>query len=360
MPLNIDKEKISREVDKLFDFGKQLFASVLRSRTGSLSEMSTLLRFQRGTKGFERRYNKILPLMESLKLAYKNLVLSTLPNEGLRLGIIDDTSTEKAGKNFPKQTKHFDSSEKYHFSGMKTLCSSIYQKGKIAIISSEIVGEDDSKLSVGKKHIDVLLNEYFVDVVLFDSWYAKSEIIDYLVKKNVPFISRLRSNNVVIGEFRKISLKKLAEKIEHKQYQKIKLNDKSYWDDKNLHLQAYGNLRIIISKRGVHDEPIFLVTNTNLSSQFVDKLYMKRFSIEIFFKDAKQFLNFETFLCRGAQKWETHLHIVNLLHYVIQTRNSISKTVRAIRENMQDCLLYIKQNQLINKFFDELMKVCLK
>ena len=42
--------------------------------------------------------------MEILKQTYKNLVLSTLPKEGLRLGIIDDTSTEKAGKNFPKQT----------------------------------------------------------------------------------------------------------------------------------------------------------------------------------------------------------------------------------------------------------------
>ena len=244
---------------------------------------------------------------------------------------------------------------------MKTLCSSIYQKGKIAAISSEIVGKGDHKLFVGKEHIDVLLNEYFVDIVLFDSWYAKSEIIDYLVDKNVPFISRLRSNNVVLGEFKKNSLKKCAEQIEHKKFEKIKINNKSYWIyDTTLHLQAYGKLRIIISKRGVHDEPIFLVTNTLFSSQFVDKLYMRRFSIEIFFKDVKQFLNFETFMGRSAQKWETHLHLVNLLHYVIQTKNSISKTVRAIRENIQDCLLYINQNSLINKFFDELIEVCPK
>lgn len=353
------EEKIGKDIHKLFDFGRQLFASVLRSRTGSLSELSTLLRFEKGTKGFERRYNKLLPLMENLKQTYKNLVLSTLPEEGLRLGIIDDTSTEKSGKKFPKQTNHFDSSEKYHFSGIKTLCSSIYQKGKIATIFSEIVGEDDHKLVVGKEHIDVLLNEYFVDIVLFDSWYAKSEIIDYLVEKNVSFVSRLRSNNVILGEFKKISLKKFAEKIEHKQYKKIKMNNKSYWVyDTTLHLQAYGNLRIIFSKRGLQEEPIFLVTNTHFSSQFVDKLYMRRFSIEVFFKDAKQFLNFETFLCRNAQKWEIHLHLINILHYVIQTRNSISKTVRAIRENIADCVLFINQNSLLNKFFDELAKGC--
>lgn len=361
MHQNIDKQKITKEIHKVIDFGKQLFASVLRSRTGSLSELSTLLRFQKGTKGFERRYNKFLPLMENLKQAYKNLVLSTLPEEGLRLGIIDDTSTEKAGKNFPKQTKHHNSSKNQFFSGMKTICSSIYQKGKVATISSEIVGKGDNKLLIGKEHIDVLVNEYFVDIVLFDSWYAKSEIIDYLVEKNVPFVSRLRSNNVVLSEFRKISLKKFAERIGHKQYEQIKMNGKSYWVyDTTLNLQAYGNLRVILSKRGVQEEPIFLVTNTNFSSQFVDKLYMRRFSIEVFFKDAKQFLNFETFLCRNAQKWNLHLQLVNILHYVIQKKNSISKTVRNIRENIADCLLFINQNSPINKFFDELSKRCLK
>jgi hypothetical protein len=360
MPQIFAKEEIEKELNKLIDFGHQLFASILRSRTGSLTELSILLRFQNGTKGFERRYNKLLPLMENLKQTYKNLVLSTLPKEGLRLGIIDDTSTKKVGKNFPKQTKHYNSTEKYYFSGMKTLCSSIYQKGKVATISSEIVGKEDNKLLVGKEHINVLLNEYLVDIVLFDSWYAKKDIIGFLVEKDVPFVSRLRSNNVVLGEFRKISLKKFAEGITHKQYQQIKMNGSSYWVyDTTLNLKAYGKLRVILSKIDVNEEPIFLATNSRFSAQFVDKLYMRRFSIEVFFKDAKQFLNFETFLCRNAQKWDLHLHLVNLLHYAIQTRNSISKTVRAIRENINDCLLFINQNSLLNRFFDELSKGCL-
>lgn len=360
MHLNIDKQKITKEVHKLFDFGRQLFASVLRSRTGSLSELSKLLRFQHGTKGFERCYNKLLPLMENLKETYKTLVLSTFPTNGLRLGIIDDTSTEKSGKKFPKQTKHHNSTKNQFFSGMKTLCSSIYQKGKVATISSEIVGKEDNKLLVGKEHINVLLNEYFVDIVLFDSWYAKKDIIGFLAEKNVPFVSRLRSNNVMFVDEKKTSLKKFAESIVHKQYQQIKMNGKSYWVyDTIFNLKAYGKLRVILSKTDVNEEPIFLATNSHFSAQFVDKLYMRRFSIEVFFKDAKQFLNFETFLCRNAQKWDLHLHLINILHYVIQTRNSISKTVRAIRENIKDCLLFINQNSLLKKFFDELSKRCL-
>lgn len=360
MHLNINKEKISKEVDKLIDYGSQLFASILRSRTGSLSELSSLLRFQQGTKGFERRYNKLLPMMNELKETYKTLVLSTFPTEGLRLGIIDDTSTEKSGKKFPKQTKHHNSTKNQFFSGMKTLCSCIYQKGKVATISSEIVGKEDKKLLIGKAHIDVLLNEYYVDIVLFDSWYAKKDIIDFLLQKNVFFVSRLRSNNVIFVEGEKTSLKRFAENISHNQYQQIKMNGESYWVyDTFLNLKAYGKLRVVLSKRSVNEDPIFLVTNSTFSAQFVDKLYMRRFSIEIFFKDAKQFLNFETFLCRSTQKWNLHLHLVNLLHYTIQTRNSISKTIRAIRENIKDCLVFINQNSLLNKFFDEFSKRCL-
>lgn len=353
------KECMTSKVDKLIDFGKQFFASVLRSRTGSLSELSTLLRFQQGSKGFERRYNKLLPLMKKLTETYQQLVLSTLPDKGMRLGIIDDTGTEKAGKKFPKQTKHHNSTKNCFYDGMKTLCSSIYQNGKIATISSEIVGKDDNKLVIGREHIGILVNQYSADIILFDSWYAKNYIIQYLQQQNILFVSRLRSNNIVLAN-RPASLKKIAEKLKHKDYTHIKMNGKSYWVyDVVLEFKTYGKMRVVFSKRNVNDEPIFLATNTHFSSQFVDKLYMKRFSIEVFFKDAKQFLNFETFLCRNAQKWKLHLHLVNILHYVIQKKNSISKTVRSIRENIAECLLFIKQNMLLKIFFDELAKKCL-
>ena len=109
----------------------------------------------------------------------------------------------------------------------------------------------------------------------------------------------------------------------------------------------------------MHDKPIFLTTNTEkFTGKFIVKLYLKRFSIEIFFKDAKQFLNFETFMCRNAQKWDMHLLLTNVMHWAIQKKNSISKTVRKMQENISICLLFINENSLIKIFFDELRKKC--
>lgn len=362
MHLNIKKQKIAKEVDKLFDFGRQLFASILRSRTGSLSELSTLLRFEKGTKGFERRYEKLLPLINEIKEAFKKVVLENFPLEGLRLAIFDDTDVKKTGRNFPKQQIHHNHSDNSFFSGMKVLSSAIYQNGKTAVVDSVIVGKDDNKLEVAKQEVDRLIIDFFVDVFLFDAWYCKDPLTQHIQDKGKLFISRGRRDTKVDfdnNEYQRLDA--LFKNLPHREYKQIKIHGKSYWVCEVIfQLKSYGRLRVIVSKEGQHDEPIFLITNAlNFSAKFIVALYLKRFSIEVFFKDAKQYLNFETFFCRKESKWKLHLLLTNILHWSIQIKNSISKTVRDIRESVDKCLLFINQNSMLNKFFDELSKRCL-
>lgn len=347
-------------INKIIDFGRQLFASVLRSRKGALTELSRLLRFQRGTKGFQREYERLLPLIAELKEAYKQCVLDMLPAIGLRLGIIDDTNIKKAGKNFPHEKIQHDHTSNSFYSGMKIVSSAIYQYGKVATVSSRIVKEDDNKLSLAKDEVDILIDDYFVDVFLFDSWYCKSPLLEKINQREKTFVSRIRADSSVEQDKKCIPLNTLVKKIPHKDYLQIKIRGKSYWIyEAILRFKTFGQLRVIVSKEGVNNKPVFLVTNTDkFTAKFIVKLYLKRFSIEIFFKDAKQFLNFETFMCRKEQKWEVHLLLTNVLHWAIQKKNSISKTVRKIQEKIQDCLLFINKNYAINKFLDELLKRC--
>lgn len=355
------KKKKEDVLDKIIDFGRQLFAAVLRSRTGALTELSRLLRFQRGTKGFEREYNQLLPLINELKESFRRALLESLPDDGPRLGLIDDTSVKKTGKDFPKQQKHHDHTDNSFFSGMKVLSSAIYQKGKVAAISSNIVGKDDNKIEVAKQEVDKLVTDFFVDIFLFDSWYCKNPLIEQIEDKKKLFVSRLRCDTKAeLGEDEE-RLDMLAKSLPHKEYDLVKIKGKSYWiNDLTLNLKSYGELRVIFSKEGQHEKPIFLITNAyNFSAKFIVKLYLKRFSIEVFFKDAKQYLNFETFMCRKPYKWDLHLQITHVLHWAIQKKNSISRTVRSIRENIKECLLFINQNPLIQRFFEELRKICL-
>lgn len=358
MPL---KKKIVEKIDKVIDFGKQLFAAVLRSRTGALTELSRLLRFQKGTKGFEREYNRLVPLRNELKEAYKCSVLETLPLFGLRFGIIDDSGIKKTGKLFPKQKTQHDHTNNTFYSGMKVLSSAVYQAGKVAAVSSRIVGKEDNKLVVAQEEVDMLIDEYFVELFLFDSWYCKSPVMDKVEERGKIFISRLRADSKAdMDDEQFINLNHLVKNLPHKEYKQVKIRGKTYWiHELTLKFKTYGTLRVIISKEGVYEEPIFLTTNTEkFTPKFIVKLYLRRFSIEIFFKDAKQYLNFETFLCRKPHKWDLHLKLIQILHWATQKKNSISKTVRKIRENINHCLLFINENPAINKFTEELRRIC--
>src|SRR3989338_5641785 len=298
----MSKSKNKREevFNKTVDFGKRLLASVLRSRTGALTELAKLLRFQKGTKGFEREYTNLVPLINEIKEAYRVSILEALPSVGFRLGIFDDSNIEKSGKTFPKQQIHHNHTKNSFYSGMKSLSSAVYQNGKLAVVNSEIVGKEDNKINVAIKEIDRLIADFLVDIFLFDSWYCKNPLIEHIKNKGKLFVSRLRCNTKSEIEEDEERLDAIVKGMPHKEYEHVKINGKSYWiKDLNLKLKAYGESRVIVSKEGQYDKPIFLLTNAEIfSAKFIVKLYLKRFCIEVFFKDAKQFLNFETFLCR--------------------------------------------------------------
>lgn len=354
------KKKKEDKLDKIIDFSRQLFAAILRSRTGALTELARLLRFQRGTKGFEREYNKLLSLINDIKKAFRKAVLENLPAAGLRLGIFDDSGIEKTGKTFPKQKIQHNHTTGSFYSGMKVLSSAVYQNGKLSVVDSVIVGKEDNKLEAAKKSADVLIADFLVEIFLFDCWYCKNPLLQHIQDKGKLFVSRLRRDTKADLDEDQERLDALFKNLPHREYKKIKIDGKSYWvKEATLDLKTYGVMRVIISKEGQYAEPIFLITNAyNFTPQFIVKLYLKRFSIEIFFKDAKQFLNFETFLCRKECKWNLHLLLTNVLHWAIQLKYSISKAVRAIREDITNCLLFINQNPRIEKFFEGLRKRC--
>ncbi|MFH1066029.1 MAG: transposase [Nanoarchaeota archaeon] len=361
MPSNHNKKKKAGVIDKSIDFVKQDFAATIRSRKGSLAEMATLLRFQSGTKGFHRQYGKLKNKASQMKKAFYKTILNQLPDKGFRIGIFDDSSIKKTGEKFPKQQIHHDHTSNSFYSGMKVLSTSVYQCGKFATISSEIVGESDNKLEVASNMVNTLINKFDVDIILFDSWYCKGVVLDRIQKHQAIFISRLRCDSkVILDKDTKMRLDVIANNLPHKHYSKVKIGGKSYWIyDMTLNFESYGTLRVIVSKEGQFEEPIFLVTNATIfTAKFIVKLYLRRFSIEIFFKDAKQYLNLETFFCRAEEKWDLHLLLTNILHWSIQQRKSISKIMRKIREDINACLLFINENPLLGKFFEGLRRIC--
>jgi len=145
------KKNNHKQIKKVIDFGRQLFAGILRSRIGSLSSIAILLRFQTGTKGFHRLYEKLLPLINSIKEAYKTALQDSFKEEGLLLGIIDDSLIRKTGKGFPDEKIQHDHTTGEFVKGMRVFSTALYKCGKLGTISSKIVGKKENKLEISKR-----------------------------------------------------------------------------------------------------------------------------------------------------------------------------------------------------------------
>ena len=102
---------------------------------------------------------------------------------------------------------------------------------------------------LAREDIDLLINDYFVEIFLFDSWYCKSPVIEKVNDRGKIFVSRLRADSSVEQRNKHIPIHELIHKIPHKQFQLVKIKGKSYWIyEITLQFKTYGMLRIIASK----------------------------------------------------------------------------------------------------------------
>lgn len=337
-------------------------AATLCSRRGSLAEQATLLRFQPGTRGFHRRYDELVQRRAVLQKSLRSQVQKHLHDcKGLTIAIFDDSPIRKMGDKFEGQAWHFDHSMGNYYHGFTACSTAIYRGGKFGVLQTQCSTEHTTKIALLNDAVASLCQEPLApDVFLFDAWYALAPVLHAIELHKKIYITKLKSNMIACFDDEKMSLRALAKGIEHVQYEHIVVHERSFWVlDLELSLKTLGTQRVLVCKDDVFAEPIFLTTNSRtFSTKFVLILYQKRFKIEVFFKDAKQYLNLSTFQCRSREKWELHFVLLQILHWSIQRRNSISKTVRKIWNSVESATLYINKNDLFQKIIDDFSTRC--
>jgi hypothetical protein len=325
-----------------------------------MTEYCKVLRFSLTTKTFHRRFEKLLLLRTTLGEVLREQVLVRLGEEqGLLLALFDDSPLAKAGRDFESEASHYDHVKGCFFDGFTPCSVALYRDGKVGIVETTL--KADSKLDAAIAAFEALCAERTSpDVFLFDAWYASMKLLTRVEELGRVYITRLKSNRQVLVGDEHYAVRELAASISHDQYEHIIVHGRSFWIvDVMLELKGLGTRRVLICKNARFDEPVFLVTNnTNFSTKFVLVLYQKRFAIEVFFKDAKQFLNFSTLQCRSAAKMDVHFVLVQIAHWCLQVKNSISKTVRAMRDSVEKVVSYINQNLLMQTFLDALRLRC--
>jgi hypothetical protein len=339
---------------------KDFVSALMTARRAVMTEYCKVLRFAPTSRTFHRRFEQLLRLRDALQEVLREQVFAHLGEEqGLLLALFDDTPLAKTGRTFEGERSQYDHVKGCFFDGFTPCSVALYRDGKVGVVETTL--KADSKLKAAIAAFESLCAERTApDVFLFDAWYASMELLTRVEEMGRVYITRLKSNRQVLIGDEHYGVRTLAASISHEQYAHVVVHGRSFWIvDTLLNLKGLGTRRVLICKDAVFAEPVFLVTNnTNFSTKFVLVLYQKRFAIEVFFKDAKQLLNFSSLQCRSAVKMELHFLLVQLAHWCLQRRHSISKTVRALRDSVENVRSYINQNPLMQQFLDALHKRC--
>lgn len=209
--------------------------------------------------------------------------------------------------------------------------------------------EDDylTKNDIFLKALDfVIARGLKFDYLIFDSGFCKSNIIDYLNRNKIKYISRLPKNKRVEYEGKFKSVNKLFDDYNGSFY---------YYHPKHSFLKsklvncfsATVNIIAIAGSRTklLDKNFVYLITNDlTLTHVEVQRLYKSRWCIEVFFKILKSYLSLSTFYRHNWVDVEEKINLALSAFFVIQEiSHKLSETfyqaLRLIQRNQIDSLL---------------------
>lgn len=308
----------------------------------------------------------------------------TTPGDGHKCLIFDDTDIGKRGKKIEGVSKIFDHVDHRFIFGFKLLVAG-YWNGSVFIpvdFSFHRENKDnknkkyglskkqrkqqkktkrDKGLPVAKrfkelnlKKTDMLVDMFKrinqrkieVDYILTDSWFTSMNLIKKLlgVNKNVHVIGMYKYNSKVSIDGKEHSIKQL------KKRKKKVSRERSL---KLYYLQYVGEIdgvkvKVFISKRGVNGAwHTIMSTNTKLTFKKMIGIYSTRWTIEVFFKEAKQLLGLGK--CQSTnfdvQVAQTTITMLRYLLISLKHRMEAYQTIGGIFTNIKQDYVEHKLNK---------------
>lgn len=229
--------------------------------------------------------------------------------------IADDSISAKTGKNIELVSYHFD-----HKAGRSILGNRYVQLGyhnginfypldvvlnssshrandRLRAIDKRTCGWKRRKEALDKKTtalVQMVDRAWHAGIdasfVLFDSWFAHDKIISAIYAIGYGVICRLKRGRVKYGyQGQQYTLKQLWQQVAKK---------RTCWISQhnvkcvclNATLPATGDIRLVFVSDGRKDWHCLLCTDLEMDASQILSYYARRWSIEVFFKDAKQML----------------------------------------------------------------------
>lgn len=250
--------------------------------------------------------------------------------------VFDDTIIHKAGKLIPGVMKLYDHSESRYVNGQ-------------CIVTTHYIGNEDyppdiaqytkekTKIELAIELIDKHEKRQLGNTYVFDPWYLAEDIVKAIEKKGRNWVSRLKSNRLLMIKGKKVNVTDFYKSVPRKKFKSFEIDGKRYRIfTKVVQVNKLGRIRLVISE--INDDVAFLVTNRkDWDAKKVIGCYTKRFEVETYYKDAKQNLGLEGCQLRAIKGIRSHWYLAILAYSFLKLELCNSSLYRKVKTIGNEC-----------------------
>jgi SRSO17 transposase len=308
--------------------------------------------------------------------------LATLKQLGWKLGesvyiVLDDTQKRKRAKRMDAVSKIFLHAEKVYSQGHTIVCCVLIYRGvvipyAVRLWASESFCEKTRKLSYPSQTVEFCkLTQLAANmihtvslpksIVLFDSYYLCPTVVKACDEQGYRYVSVAKKNRNFYPDGRPHDKRKIStygKNALHCDGRVQKVRDKKYRLTERVgDLSKAGRVKLVFSRRVRESKWIAMVTNeTRWSVKTILSHYLFRWSIEVLFKETKQYLGLGDYQILRYRGVERYLQLVMIAHLLL-THLAINEAGAQAKQKKQKLLSLpsVSQMQVVlrNKLLDD-------
>jgi len=273
-------------------------------------------------------------LSQALQFYALVLLYSLYKSEEPLYIIFDDSKTSKRGKNMQAAYKFFDHVRKRYGYGHHFVCCTLLYRGFVIPFAIELYRTKEYcqnnkfeflKLTHIVQNMIVSMPDFGIRrvYVIADTYYSSKHIVKSCRDKGYHFVSFLKSNRTITINGRKTKVETFAKNTFQKQKnhrRKIHLGGSAYRTLRRVcGVKGIGTVPVIFSqKQGRKGYLALFTTDESLSTRDILAIYRRRWTIEVLFKYAKQYMGLVAYQHRNEEAVRSHLQL-SLIAYALLT-----------------------------------------
>lgn len=270
---------------------------------------------------------------DQLKSILKTSIIEIVYSEARKSGqpvlcIVDDTIASHTKPS--SQALHPIEAAYYHQSHLKgrqdyghqVLAVMLACNGMVFNYAMVLYDKSKSKIQLVQEIADELPIAPIISYFLCDSWYTSVTVMESFLKKGFYTIGALRTNRILYPDGIRSKASEIAKTLKPSDTSLVTVGSREFyiWRYEGS-LNGITNAVVLLSypKNAFGQKQalrMFISTNVGLSTQEILDLYVKRWPIEVFFRNSKSKLALDTYQIRSQKGIERYWLIMSFTHYL--------------------------------------------